>query len=135
MIRYALTCGQGHASDSWFRSAAAFDALAQAGHLRCAVCGSSDVAKSLMAPQVAGAPRAAPDEDTKAQAIAKMRAEVETKATYVGGDFARLAREIHEGTAPDAAIYGEASAVEARALVEDGVPVLPLPFKPRQKMQ
>ena len=35
MIRYNLKCDQGHAFDSWFASASAFDSLAGAGHLAC----------------------------------------------------------------------------------------------------
>jgi hypothetical protein len=42
---------------------------------------------------------------------------------------------MHEGATADAPIYGEASAAEARALIDDGVPVLPLPFRPKQKLQ
>ncbi|HAC48262.1 MAG TPA: DUF1178 domain-containing protein, partial [Sulfitobacter sp.] len=52
MIRYALKCEAGHGFDSWFQSAAAFDSLARGGHLSCAVCGSAEVRKSLMAPRV-----------------------------------------------------------------------------------
>ena len=132
MIRYALKCREGHGFESWFQSASAYDALAQAGHVSCAVCGSTDVTKALMAPGVA-AEAAAPD--PRADAIAKLRREVEQNATYVGGTFAQKARDMHDGVVPETSIYGEASPDEARALIEDGIPVLPLPFKPKQKMQ
>jgi len=157
MIRYALKCRDGHVFDSWFQSASAFEALAKAGHLSCAVCGIGDVEKTLMAPRVApkaqGQSPLPPAEQTaasekidaqaqdlraqesQAQAIAEMRREVEENATYVGGKFAQRAREMHEGTAPETSIYGEATGAEARALIEDGVPVVPLPFKPKQKLQ
>ena len=52
MIRYALKCEKGHVFDSWFQSADAFDALVASGHLSCAVCGSAEVGKSMMAPRV-----------------------------------------------------------------------------------
>jgi len=147
MIRYALKCRDGHVFDSWFQSASAFEALAKAGHLSCAVCGIGDVDKTLMAPRVAAkaqeqeavsSPKqsAAPKKvEAQAQVIAEMRREVEDNATYVGGKFAQRAREMHEGTAPETSIYGEATGAEARALIEDGVPVVPLPFKPKQKLQ
>jgi hypothetical protein len=141
MIRYALKCSDGHAFESWFQSAAAFDALVKAGHVTCAVCGGGQVSKALMAPRVTPAAKgpasqkpATGPEDTDVQ-IARMRKQVEENSTYVGGEFAKKAREIHDGTAPEASIYGEATAKEARALIEDGVPVLPLPFKPKQKLQ
>jgi hypothetical protein len=68
------------------------------------------------------------------QAVAKLRAEVEANSDYVGVEFAAEARKIHEGEAPARAIYGEAKLDEAKALIEDGVPVLPLPFTPKRKM-
>ena len=52
MIKFSLKCDQDHQFESWFKSAAAFDALAQAGHLTCALCGSTKVTKGMMAPRV-----------------------------------------------------------------------------------
>ena len=62
------------------------------------------------------------------QALAELRKHVEQNSDYVGGRFASEARAMHEGSAPERAIYGEARPDEARALIEDGVPVAPLPF-------
>jgi len=66
--------------------------------------------------------------------LSRMRAEVEKNAAYVGGNFAREAREMFLGDAPDRPIWGEANAKEARALIDDGVPVAPLPFVPTRKV-
>ncbi|MEO0634071.1 MAG: DUF1178 family protein, partial [Pseudomonadota bacterium] len=52
MIKYALKCEHGHSFDSWFASADAFDKLNKSGMVTCAVCGSSNVEKALMAPSV-----------------------------------------------------------------------------------
>ena len=41
--------------------------------------------------------------------------------------FAMEARQIHEGRAEERSIYGEATPLEVKALVADGVPVAPLP--------
>ncbi len=46
---------------------------------------------------------------------------------------AREARAILLGDAPSRAIRGEARPEEARKLVEDGVPIAPLPFKVGRK--
>ncbi|KIN73357.1 DUF1178 family protein [Sulfitobacter guttiformis] len=148
MIRYALKCNHGHTFDGWFASAAAFDAQLAAGQVSCAVCGGADVSKALMAPQVALISSVAADmpevpksgqpplsKEAMEIAIAKMRKQVEENATYVGGKFAEKARAMHEGTAPETSIYGEATAQEARQLIEEGVPVISLPFKPKQKLQ
>jgi len=67
------------------------------------------------------------------KALADLKAQVEKNSEYVGMNFAREAREIHDGTAPERAIYGEARPEEARKLIEDGVPVAPLPFVPARK--
>lgn len=138
MIRYNLTCAKGHAFDSWFQSAAAYDALRAAGHVACAICGETTVDKALMAPAVAhGEARpapglSAPQSEVEA-ALAELRRQVEANSEYVGLGFAAEARAIHEGEAPARAIYGEARADEAKKLLEDGVPVAPLPFLPNRR--
>ncbi|TKA94703.1 DUF1178 family protein [Cereibacter changlensis] len=139
MIRYSLKCDQDHGFESWFQSAAAFDDLAAAGRLSCPVCGSVTVEKTLMAPAVRPARKAAPGVLTAPgskveEALAALRKQVEENSEYVGLNFAAEARAIHEGDAPQRAIYGEAKLEEARRLVEDGVPVAPLPFMPPRKV-
>jgi hypothetical protein len=141
MIKYALKCANGHAFDSWFASASAYDSLAEADRLTCAVCGGGGVVKALMAPRLAGGEagdadarplaRSAPPAEA---ALAEFRRRVEANTEDVGRRFATEARAIHEGTAPERAIRGEASGAEARALVEEGVPVLPLPFPPERQV-
>lgn len=135
MIRYALRCEQGHDFDGWFRSADDFDRLNGAGQVVCAVCGSARVEKALMAPAVPAraAPLSTPTEAAAKTPLERLREHVEANSDYVGMSFAAEARAMHEGRAPGRAIHGEARADEARKLIEDGVPVAPLPFIPRQK--
>ena len=40
---------------------------------------------------------------------------------------------MHDGDTPHRAIHGEAKPEDARKLIEDGVPVAPLPFLPTRK--
>lgn len=136
MIRYALKCAEGHAFESWFRDSAAYEALAKAGQLTCAVCGCPKVQKSIMAPALGGAsseasapsqPLSAPAGPAEA-ALRKMREHLEKNADYVGQDFASEARRIHEGEADARGIWGEASREDAKALKDDGIPVAPIPF-------
>ena len=142
MIRFALKCPEAHEFESWFQSGAAFDTLVSAGHVACPVCGAKDIVKSLMAPKVRTAHRqqvaplsaAGPLEDTRATALAMLKAEIEAKSDYVGMNFVAEARRMHAGDAPERAIYGEARPEEAKKLIEDGVPVAPLPFIPRRKV-
>jgi hypothetical protein len=139
MIQYALKCEKGHAFDSWFQSAKAFDALRLAGHVTCASCGSGKVEKAVMAPRVAKAQSAATDkalstpQSEQEAALAEFRRHVEKNADYVGPRFAQEARAMYLDGAPERAIYGEANGTEAKALIEDGVPVMPLPFLPNRK--
>ena len=62
-----------------------------------------------------------------------MKKQVEDNSDYVGMSFASEARAMHDGDAPARAIYGEAGIEDAKALLEDGIPVLPLPFLPGRK--
>lgn len=66
-------------------------------------------------------------------ALRDLRRKVQDNSEYVGDRFADEARAIHLGDAPERSIYGETSREEARKLVEDGVPVAPLPFVPTRK--
>lgn len=144
MIKFSLRCADGHRFDSWFANSDAYDALAKSGHLSCAVCGSADVRKDIMAPRISPTADAdalpvptpsasevsgeAPMPDLKA-----LRETIERESDYVGASFAKEARAIHDGTAPSRSIYGEARPEEARALLKEGVPVAPLPFIPTKK--
>lgn len=144
MIRYALICDKDHAFDSWFQSADAFDKLHLAGLVSCAVCGSAQVRKSVMAPRIGKTsdtktdvapvdrPLSAPA-STAEQAFKELRENVEANSEDVGENFVSEARKIHNGEAPERAIRGEAKLQDAKALIEDGVPVTPLPFMPKGK--
>jgi hypothetical protein len=150
MINYTLKCDAGHSFDSWFQSATAFETLAKARQLSCVQCGSTNVSKAIMAPRIAkgtqggGADQSAQDAPTAPvlreptsevqQALADLRRKVEKSADYVGDRFTSEARAMHLGEKPERSIYGEARLDQARALIEDGIPLMPLPFRPKQKL-
>lgn len=160
MIRYSLKCSDGHQFESWFASSDAYETLRGKAMVVCATCGSADVDKALMAPRVnhvskaEGAANAPSPAQTSAdvsnsnpatqvslsqpnteveKAIAALRAKVEASSSYVGKDFVRQARQMHQGERPNTAIHGEARLDEAKALIEEGVPVMPLPFTPKSR--
>ena len=119
MIKFSLKCSADHSFDSWFQSAEAYDKLAAAGMVSCAVCGTVEVSKSLMAPKVRSSREGAlsvPASD-KERALARLRREVEENSDYVGLNFATEARQMHDGEAPARAIYGEAKLEDAKALI------------------
>ena len=144
MIRYALVCDHDHEFEGWFAASADFDAQSGRGLIACPTCASSIVRKQIMAPAVAGAKKRGELSPTAAagakqammmEAMARVRAHVEESFDYVGDTFAREARAIHEGKSEDRGIYGEATAAEVKGLVEDGVPVAPLPPEPAKKSE
>jgi hypothetical protein len=61
-------------------------------------------------------------------ALAKMQTEALKNSTWVGDKFAEETRKMHYGERDEALIHGQASLAEAKALIEEGVPVAPLPF-------
>ena len=145
MIRYALTCEDGHRFESWFAGSQAYDDLRAADAVLCPECGSAAVEKALMAPQVATARkkdakkekvRLAANHSMRAEAIAairKIRDHVMENADYVGEKFPEEARKIHYEEAEPRGIYGEATADEAKALAEEGVEFHPLPILPEEQ--
>ncbi|MFD1883255.1 DUF1178 family protein [Paracoccus pacificus] len=143
MIRYDLNCDKGHRFDAWFRSSADYDGLRAAGQVECAICRSTTVEKALMAPAVpAGTVAAAPEAGPRAlsqprnpaeAALEQLRHHVETNSDYVGMSFSAEARAMHDGDIPERPIHGEARPEDARKLIEDGIPVAPLPFRPRSR--
>jgi hypothetical protein len=142
MIRYALVCEHQHPFEAWFGSSTDFDDQRERGFLECPLCGSGAVAKQIMAPAVAGtkaqAPQQAPPQQTQAvmmEAMHRLRQRVEQNFDYMGDRFADEARAIHEGRSEERGIYGEATPREVRALIEDGVPVAPLPPKPKTESE
>lgn len=145
MIQFTLKCANDHHFDSWFQSGSAFEKLHAAGMVNCSVCGTSDVNKAMMAPRVStadktGAPAPAPAKPTLSepanpaeQALAELKKYVEKNSDYVGTNFANEARAIHSGDAPERPIWGETRGDEAKKLIDDGVPIAPLPFTPTRK--
>mgnify|MGYP005676957683 CR=1 FL=1 len=53
MIKYQLICDKSHEFEGWFGDSAAFESQQEAGLLTCPVCGSADVRRALMAPNLA----------------------------------------------------------------------------------
>ncbi len=157
MIRYRLECSSGHGFEAWFASSDAYDRQETDGLLECPRCGTHEVRKAMMAPNVAKGRKGQPDNAQPAlpsqsepateattvahgpeavmlrQAQAMLRAirdKVKAEAEYVGPRFADEARRIHFEEAPNRGIYGEATREEVTSLAEDGIDVTPLPPLP-----
>ncbi len=152
MIRYTLRCDRGHAFESWFQSSAAYESQEKRKLVNCPACGSVKVERAIMAPQIvskkgrenpAPAPAAATDVTAPSSTPLMMAQERELRAKLkelrdhivknadnVGERFPNEARKMHYGDIEHRPIYGEASPDEARALIDEGVEVSPLPVLP-----
>ena len=160
MIRYSLRCGRGHEFESWFQSSSAYEQQEKRKLVNCPACGSDKVERAIMAPQIvskrardSAAPEAAPappaaSTDVTAPAstslmmaqerelrakIKELRDHIVKNADNVGERFPNEARKMHYGDIEHRPIYGEASPDEARALIEEGVEVSPLPVLPEDR--
>ena len=153
MIRYSLHCEQGHSFESWFQDSSAYDQQVKRKLVSCPVCGSAEVEKAIMAPRIVGkkgrdkAPAEAPAETPATEStslmmaqerelrakIKELRDHIVKNADNVGERFPNEARAMHYGDKEHRPIYGEASPEEARALVDEGVEVSPLPTLPEDR--
>jgi hypothetical protein len=160
MIRYTLRCERDHAFESWFQNSSAYDSQVRRKLVTCPVCNSTKVEKAIMAPRIVskkGRENAAPTAPTLAPAapadttagettpllmaqerelrakLKELRDHIVKNADNVGERFANEARKMHYGDIEHRPIYGEASPDEARALIEEGVEVAPLPVLPEDR--
>ena len=152
MIRYSLRCDRGHAFESWFQSSSAYEQQEKRKLVNCPACGSDKVERAIMAPQIvskkgreSAAPAPAASTDVTAPAstplmmaqerelrakLKELRDHIVKNADNVGERFPNEARKMHYGDIEHRPIYGEASPDEARALIDEGVEVSPLPVLP-----
>jgi hypothetical protein len=156
MIRYNLRCDRGHTFESWFQSSSAYESQEKRKLVNCPACGSAKVERAIMAPQIVskkGRDKApspaetadAPSTDVTAPTsrpllmaqerelrakLRELRDHITRNADNVGERFPNEARKMHYGDIEHRPIYGEASPDEARALIDEGVEVSPLPVLP-----
>lgn len=150
MIRYSLRCESGHEFESWFQDSGSFDKQVKRKLVACPVCDSVKVEKAIMAPRIArmrGEKRApalpnesappspmvmSPENELRAK-LRELRDFVKSNAEDVGQRFPAEARKMHYGEIKHRPIYGEATADDAKALVDEGVDVMPLPVLPEDR--
>jgi hypothetical protein len=137
VIVYDLVCAAAHRFEAWFGSSADYDDQQQRGLLSCPVCNTSTVDKAVMAPAVPaksnqqGNRQSLANDDPMARLLMLQRA-FEASSDYVGDRFAAEARAIHNA-GETRSVHGEATAEEVQSLRDDGIALLPLPFRPRAR--
>jgi hypothetical protein len=130
MIVLNLICLAGHRFEGWFASTEAFDEQLAGGHINCPSCNSADVSRLPSGPHVAKRATAPAVTVTAEQAASLLKALLEGSED-VGSRFAEEARRIHFEEAPARRIRGLTTLDEAEELLEDGIPILPLPIPPK----
>ena len=133
MIKYTLTCNDGHQFESWFSNSDSFEKLKKKGHLECAVCSSKEIEKSLMAPRII--PNSSKKKGTLISAqsalekeIKALKNKIKKTARDVGEDFPAEARAMHYGEKEEKPIIGKTTLEQAKDLAEEGIPFAPLPW-------
>ena len=146
MIVFDLECRSGgHRFEGWFGSSEDFASQQGRGLVTCPECGSGDVAKAVMAPNVGRKgnqggetlPEKAkpmskgtlpPEAVQMMQKLAAMQSEALKESRWVGDKFADDARAMHYGERDVENIHGQATLEEAKDMLEEGIEVAPLPF-------
>lgn len=141
MIVYDLVCEDGHRFEGWFASSDDFTTQVENGMVSCPFCGSALIEKAPMAPAV---PRKgnqvaqAQPHQTMVSArmpsnavkilnrVAQLQADALKDSRWVGQNFAEHSREMHYGEREMETIHGQATLDQAKELLDEGVPVMPL---------
>ena len=133
MIVFDLRCAEGCAVfEGWFSSGTDFAEQSARGLVQCPYCGSASVEKAPMAPRVG---RSGEMVKEKLAELASLHTKLLDGSEWVGSDLPDTARAMHLGEMEPRPVHGEASAEDARSLIDEGVPILPLPLPvvpPRQ---
>ena len=146
MIVFELICPDHHRFEGWFASSNDFESQKARGLLTCPSCGHSGISKLLTAkigkaevttdhPRAKNVPAtespARPVSMPTPQQVQGMVDYLLANSENVGNQFADEARRIHREEAPARNIRGVATREETQELLEEGIPVMPLPVPPQ----
>ena len=139
MIVFELICADRHRFEGWFASASDFESQKSLGLLSCPICSDSSIEKLLTAKL------ARPEAEAQREKLPAVQAQssgprnlgelidyILLNTENVGEEFSAEARRIHRKQAPHRNIRGVASREDTEALLEEGVPVMPLSVPPRK---
>jgi hypothetical protein len=103
-----LQCPHGHRFEGWFASADDFESQQSRKLVECPICGANEVSRLPSAPRL------------------NLSGATEAKVPDAAGMQARVMRALREVLEKTENV-GDRFAEEARALVEEGIEVMPLP--------
>tara|TARA_Y100000591_G_scaffold274095_1_gene250311 strand:- start:237 stop:665 length:429 start_codon:yes stop_codon:yes gene_type:complete len=136
MIKYKLFCKNCNTKfDSWFASSNEYERLKKKKLLNCHKCSSTQVEKTIMAPQLINS-KTKINEKIKIEKLNKVKKTIigyqkfiKENFKYVGDNFAYEARSIHyNGKKKSKGIYGSASKSDLKELKEEGIDTQMIPW-------
>ena len=136
MIKYKLECKSCEIQfDSWFASSSEYEKLKKRKFLTCHNCNSTEVEKTLMAPQLINTKLKSEIKfnNTKYKKIKKTiksyQKFIKNNFEFVGDNFAHEARSIHYNNKKKSkGIYGSASNQDLKELKEEGIDTQVIPW-------
>tara|TARA_Y100001958_G_scaffold126861_1_gene94599 strand:+ start:272 stop:703 length:432 start_codon:yes stop_codon:yes gene_type:complete len=137
MIKYKLICKECFKTfDSWFSTSKEFDKLKILKLVNCSFCGSLNVNKSLMAPNILN--KNNKDFHIQEKKIKTLKNKIKhyqkfikNNLKYVGENFAFEARSIHYNSKKkkfNKGIYGKATNEEIKDLKQEGIETQTIPW-------
>ena len=136
MISFNLVCKKCSTEfEGWFNDSKEFEKQKRKNFLLCPSCNSPYISKSLMAPNLSkkGNSKKTKIRKTMINNIEKYKKLIEKNFDYVGDDFTEEAKKIKYGEIEDRPIYGEASLEQTKELMDEEIPVVPLPWMSSKK--
>jgi hypothetical protein len=134
-----LQCAQGHTFEGWFGSEADFVSQCERSMVQCPLCGDAVIHKRLSAPRLNLISNRQEPQSTEVEVLSQPSADTAITAAWlelsrrivastddVGDRFAEEARRMHYGETGERAIRGKTTLDEARALVDEGIDILPV---------
>ena len=134
MIKYNLSCQNGHEFESWFSNSEEFEKLNKKKLLECIYCSSKKINKSIMAPMVSTKNKdeqvefISNDFKNERNDLLKLRRYIEKNFDYVGKDFSKKVREVYYDKRNKKTIYGTATPEERKELSDEGIDILSIPW-------
>ncbi len=134
MIKYNLSCQNGHEFESWFSNSEEFDKLNKKKLLDCIYCSSKKINKSIMAPMVSTKNKdeqiesISKDFKNERNNLLKLRRYIEKNFDYVGKDFSKKVREVYYDKRNKKTIYGTTTPEERKELSDEGIDILSIPW-------
>ena len=150
MIKYSLKCVEDNCSkqqpfDGWFQNSTSYKKQIEDGYISCPYCGSLNIKKNLMSPSLKSAKKKNLKTNSKnieynelnkktdkqidmMVVLRNLKKEIQKNADFVGKNFAKEAKAIHEGKSKERAIYGQANAKDLEELKSKNIDVINVPW-------